>query len=366
MDGKSPHEELEQRIRVPEAESSKGKHAEEELQAERRKLGERVKELKCLYGLSELMEKTGISINGILQGMADLLPQGWQYPDIAHARIVWGGHQYTSEGFEEGKWRQAADIEAHGKKIGFVEILYLKEMPELDEGPFLKDERNLINAIAERLGKIIQFKQTEETLIKSNALLKSVIESPKDIVIFALDRQYRYMAFNENHSQTMKHIWGVDIELGNSMLEYIKGPEDRLKAKNNFDRALSGESFTLVEAYGDTALDRRYYEDIYNPILDGNGNVIGLTLFLTDITERRIAALEKERLITELQQALAEVRTLSGMLPICASCKKIRDDKGYWNQIESYISEHSDAVFSHSICPECADKLYPDLFDQKK
>jgi len=68
---------------------------------------------------------------------------------------------------------------------------------------------------------------------------------------------------------------------------------------------------------------------------------------------------EREKLIGELQEALAKVKQLSGLLPICASCKKIRDDKGYWNQIESYIRDHSEAEFSHGICPECAAKLYP-------
>jgi len=63
----------------------------------------------------------------------------------------------------------------------------------------------------------------------------------------------------------------------------------------------------------------------------------------------------------ELQKALSEIKTLSGLLPICASCKMIRDDKGYWNQIEAYIRDHSEAEFSHSICPECAERLCPDL-----
>lgn len=65
----------------------------------------------------------------------------------------------------------------------------------------------------------------------------------------------------------------------------------------------------------------------------------------------------------ELQEALTKIKTLSGLLPICASCKKIRDDKGYWNRIETYISDHSEAEFSHSICPECTKKLYPELYD---
>jgi hypothetical protein len=70
---------------------------------------------------------------------------------------------------------------------------------------------------------------------------------------------------------------------------------------------------------------------------------------------------KKEELISDLRDALAEVKQRSGLLPICASCKKIRDDKGYWNQIEGYIQDHSDAQFSHSVCPDCAKKLYPDL-----
>jgi len=70
----------------------------------------------------------------------------------------------------------------------------------------------------------------------------------------------------------------------------------------------------------------------------------------------------RERLILELQNALAQVKTLSGLLPICSSCKKIRDDQGYWNQLEVYIQDHSEAVFSHSLCPDCAKKLYPEIF----
>ena len=80
-----------------------------------------------------------------------------------------------------------------------------------------------------------------------------------------------------------------------------------------------------------------------------------------EIVERKKAEKEKEKIIAELQEMMAKIKTLSGMLPICSHCKKIRDDKGYWSQIESYIRNHSEAEFSHSICPECAKKLYPDL-----
>ena len=86
-----------------------------------------------------------------------------------------------------------------------------------------------------------------------------------------------------------------------------------------------------------------------------------LTLIVVFSFRMDKAAKERENIILELQDALAEVITLRGVIPICSSCKKVRDDKGYWNQIESYIRDRSEADFSHSICPECAKELYPDL-----
>lgn len=93
---------------------------------------------------------------------------------------------------------------------------------------------------------------------------------------------------------------------------------------------------------------------------------IATVCVLSDITDRKHAETERESLIARLQDALSSVKQLSGMLPICASCKKIRDDKGYWNQIESYIREHSEAEFTHGLCPECGQKLLDELGDQDK
>ena len=87
---------------------------------------------------------------------------------------------------------------------------------------------------------------------------------------------------------------------------------------------------------------------------------------LHDITERKWAEAERERLIVELQDALDKIRTLKGLLPICASCKKIRDDQGYWQEVEVYVSSHTDADFTHGICPDCAEKLYPDFFSRRE
>ncbi len=104
-----------------------------------------------------------------------------------------------------------------------------------------------------------------------------------------------------------------------------------------------------------------YYIVTARPLLDAKNEVIGVVESFQDITDRKILEQEKERLIAELQTSLEKVKLLSGFIPICASCKQIRDDQGYWSQVESYISQHSEAKFSHGICPTCIKKLYPEL-----
>lgn len=102
-----------------------------------------------------------------------------------------------------------------------------------------------------------------------------------------------------------------------------------------------------------------------NNELDQRSNELAITNehLKDEILEHEKAEEEKTNLIIELQKALSEVKILSGFIPICASCKKIRDDKGFWNQVETYISDHSEAIFSHSICPDCMRSLYPEIAD---
>jgi len=97
-------------------------------------------------------------------------------------------------------------------------------------------------------------------------------------------------------------------------------------------------------------------EVIAHDIAFGEWNA--LLALLTDVTERRRAAEERDRMINELKEALANVKTLRSLIPICASCKKIRDDKGYWSQVEVYVRDRSEAEFTHGICPDCMKNVY--------
>ncbi|UCG14612.1 MAG: hypothetical protein JSU72_09265 [Deltaproteobacteria bacterium] len=134
----------------------------EELRQKTKDLGERVKELNCLFGISKLIERQDISWGQIFQGIVNLIPPAWQYPEVTCARTRMGEEEFRTENFRETNWRQTVPITLHGEAVGNLEVFYLEERPQADEGPFLTEERSLINAIAERLGRIFERKQAEE------------------------------------------------------------------------------------------------------------------------------------------------------------------------------------------------------------
>ncbi len=125
-------------------------------------LRERVKELTCLFGIAKVAATPEISLDEILRQSVQLLPPGWLHQDVACARIVYEGYCHSTHGFRDDLQTQRAEIVVNGQKRGVIEVAYLKQMPELDEGPFLKEERNLIDAIAGELALIIESRQMEE------------------------------------------------------------------------------------------------------------------------------------------------------------------------------------------------------------
>ncbi len=127
-------------------------------------LGKRVKELNCLYGISNLVEMQGVSLVEVLRGAANLIPPSWQYPEITCARVIHGGEEFASMDFEQTEWKQSAEIVVRGDRAGVVEVYYSEQRPESDEGPFAMEERSLINAIADELGRVVETKQAEAEL----------------------------------------------------------------------------------------------------------------------------------------------------------------------------------------------------------
>lgn len=139
---------------------------------EKAALRERVKELTCLYGIAQIAGRPGISLEEILQGIVELLPSAWQYPEIATGRITLDGTEYKTARFHEARQKQSADIVVGGRSRGAIEIDYAEQKPELDEGPFLKEERNLIDEAARQVALIIEHRQSKEDKLKLRAQLR--------------------------------------------------------------------------------------------------------------------------------------------------------------------------------------------------
>ncbi len=146
-------------------------------------VGERMKELTALYSLAEITERIGITLDELYQEFTNILPKGWQYPAIACARMVIGDREFRTENFRESAWKQSAPVKVKESVGGMIEVSYLEEKPEEDEGPFLKEERLLIDALAERLGRINERKQLEETKRESEERFRSLFESSRDAIM---------------------------------------------------------------------------------------------------------------------------------------------------------------------------------------
>lgn len=153
---------------------------EEEIEHRNWELGERVKELNCLYTISNLIEKKDLSLDEIFNGTIELIPPGWQYPEVTYAKLTFHNKEYKTFNYEKTAWVQESGIHIDGEKVGNLQVGYLEEKPELYEGPFLKDERNLINAITGRMSHIIQLKQREQELLDKIEFLK--IAQKKQII----------------------------------------------------------------------------------------------------------------------------------------------------------------------------------------
>jgi PAS domain S-box-containing protein len=144
------------------------KQAQEALVQRTTELGERVKELGCLYEISRLIAESDKSVDDVFKGAVHLLPPAWFYPEIACARIAFKALEFTTENFRETPWKLAADIVTSEEKWGAVEVFYLEERPARDEGPFLKEERALLDTLAREFESMLGRKQAQENLEATN------------------------------------------------------------------------------------------------------------------------------------------------------------------------------------------------------
>ena len=326
----------EQQLRAEITERKKAEKGKKQLL---RNLTERVKELGAFYDLSELMEKAGISLEELYQKAANIAPGSWQYPDITCARIVLDGKEYQTGNFKETRWKQSADIKIYGNKAGALEVFYLEERPKSDKGPFLKEEEKLINALAERLGKIVERKkaeeqsraseqqlkaanqqlraseqqlrastqqlraneqqlraeiterkEAEETLRKSEMIFRTTIIG-LPLAVFALNHEGLFMV-SEGQGLEKLDIF-PDKVLGKSVHEVFA---DRPIILEVIQRAFEARSSESTIKIGEFALHIQC-----SPILDPNGKVESVICIGIDVTERKKVEKASKKHIHELE-----------------------------------------------------------------
>jgi PAS domain S-box-containing protein len=212
----------------------------------------------------------------------------------------------------------------------------------------------------------LAFYRMADALKKSLSTLQEyehIVSSSTDKMAL-VDRQFTYLSVNKAYLETFEltseQVIGKKISqvLDEKLFDSIIYPYGK--------RCLEGENIQF-QSWFDLSNSKKKYMDIkYSPYRDKNNAIIGFVVNGRDITKHKQAedALLAEK--NKLQDALSQIKQLSGLIPICSHCKKIRDDQGYWNQIEAYISQHSEAVFSHGICKDCLEKHYSEYVNPKE
>jgi len=185
-------------------------------------LAERVKELECLYGITNIAERPGVSLDKIYQKVANLLPIGWQYPEITCAKIIFGDKEFKTDNFKTTKWEQSANINVNGQKEGTVAVYYLEARPEIDEGPFLKEERLLIEAAANRLGDITVRKQAEEELERYSQKLQELIANITKAIALTTAMRDPYTSGHQQRVTQLACAIAEEMGLNKEMIAEIR------------------------------------------------------------------------------------------------------------------------------------------------
>ncbi|MBA7664702.1 Adaptive-response sensory-kinase SasA [subsurface metagenome] len=283
---------LEDKVAQLEMEITHRKQAEHDL-------NERVKELECLYGIAMIAARPGVTLDTVYQEVANLIPQGWQYPDITCARVTIDGKEFKTPNYRETAWKQAGDIIVDDQQIGTVEVSYLEEKPERDEGPFQKQERALIDALARHLGETIERKQAEENIKRAAEEWRTTFDSITDFVSIC-DKDFRLVRVNKAFADVVK--MKPEELIGKHCYEIVHGANEPLP---NCPHKVTIETKKPATVEFFEPHLGIHLAISTSPIFNENGEVVASVHLIRDITERK--RMEGQLIITDRLASIGEL-----------------------------------------------------------
>lgn len=264
-------------------------------------LRERIKELNCHTRMNSISQQLDIRFEEKFQKIANLLPPSWLYPEIACARITFKGKEYKTENWKDTRWKQSSDIKVGGQKVGVVELCYLEEKPILFEGPFMKEERALIDVVAGQLANIVRREELDKKLSGASVYTRSLIEASLDPLV-TIGPDGKITDVNES---TIK-VTGVTREklIGTKFSDYFTEP---MEAETGYKKVLQeGEvrnyPLSIKNQQTGKIIDVSYNASVYK---DAKGNIIGIFASARDVTKTVLEGAEE--LLVEWGYALNEL-----------------------------------------------------------
>jgi PAS domain S-box-containing protein len=259
---------------------------EKSLAETKRQLGERVKELRCLYDMVKLAEESENRPDKLLSGMPAILCRSWQYPEITCARVAFQNMEYCSANYKQPKWKQSQAILFFQKKAGIVEVGYLEKKPPLSEGPFLTEERDLINAVAERLGHVLERWENQKQLDHSRAMFQRLSDNARDVIYRMSLPDGRYEFIN----RACESVFGFpqeDFYEKPALIAEIIHPDDRQYLKDEWEKLLAGD---MNPTYEYKVVDKDGHERWLHQrnvlVTDDSGRPVAIEGIVSDITEK--------------------------------------------------------------------------------
>lgn len=230
-----------------------GRKEEKERQQLLNDMGKRIKELQCMYGITEVIRKYG-KIEDILSAVVKLIPSGWHHPEFARARIILDNKEFVATPFQLSHWKQSCDLIIKNQNRGVVEVYYEKQLPDLDEGPFQLQERNLINSIAKTLSETIELKQAQVKLrhlathdILTGLYNRKILEQK---LIHEITRSARYdhplsiFMLDIDHFKEVNDSYGHQV--GDIVLRSFAKLSNSSIRKTDYIARYGGEEFIII------------------------------------------------------------------------------------------------------------------------